>query len=76
MTDSPVTDRVISQGRALVRAIEAMTEIEPSGWFERALARLHCSEILKRFPESPAAADAKALLATLGRPAGEPGKTE
>ena len=40
MTDSPVTDRVISQGRALVRAIEAIGEIEPSGWFERALARL------------------------------------
>lgn len=40
MTDTTVTDRVISQGRALVRAIEALGEIEPSGWFERALSRL------------------------------------
>jgi hypothetical protein len=40
MTDAAFTDRVTAQGRALVRAIEALREIEPSGWFERALARL------------------------------------
>jgi hypothetical protein len=40
MTDTAVTDHVINQGRALVRAIEALGEIEPTGWFERALSRL------------------------------------
>ena len=35
-----LTDRIISQGRALVRAIEALGTIGPSGPFERALARL------------------------------------
>ena len=40
MTDTAVADRVISQGRALVRAIEALAGIEPSSWFERALVRL------------------------------------
>ena len=34
MTDSELTDRILRQGRALVRAIE------PSGPFERALAGL------------------------------------
>jgi hypothetical protein len=37
-TDLP--DRIILQGRALVRAIEALGTIQPSGPFERALARL------------------------------------
>ena len=32
------TDRVITQARALVRAIEAIGIIEPSAWFERAIA--------------------------------------
>jgi hypothetical protein len=40
MTDAAVTDHVIAQGRALIHAIEALGEIEPSGWFERMLARL------------------------------------
>lgn len=40
MTNAIVTNRIIAQGRALVRAIEALGEIEPSGWFERALTRL------------------------------------
>jgi hypothetical protein len=31
MTDTAVADRVITQGRALVRAVEALGEIEPSG---------------------------------------------
>jgi hypothetical protein len=39
MTETTV-NRVISQGRALVRAIEVLQELEPSGWFERALACL------------------------------------
>jgi hypothetical protein len=33
-------DRTIAQGRALVRAIEALDTIEPTGPFERAPARL------------------------------------
>jgi hypothetical protein len=38
--DLSLTDRIILQGRALVRAIEALGTIEPTGPFERALARL------------------------------------
>jgi hypothetical protein len=34
------TDRIIQQGRALVRAIEALGTIEPSGPFERLIAGL------------------------------------
>jgi hypothetical protein len=35
MTASNHITRIILQGRALVRAIEALSTIEPSGWFER-----------------------------------------
>ena len=34
-----LTNRITTQGRALVRAIEALSTIEPSGPFEQALAR-------------------------------------
>ncbi|MCK4472258.1 MAG: hypothetical protein KAW49_10780 [Anaerolineae bacterium] len=40
MTNPDLTDLIITQGRALVRAIEALGTIEPTGPFERALARL------------------------------------
>jgi hypothetical protein len=40
MTDPTPTDRILRQGRDLVRAIEALDTIEPTGPFERALARL------------------------------------
>jgi hypothetical protein len=40
MTENATTDHIISQGSALVRAVEALDEIKPSGWFERMLARL------------------------------------
>ena len=40
MTDSNPTDQIIAQGRALVRAIEAMDIIIPSGRFERWQTRL------------------------------------
>ena len=36
--DPEHTEHVISQGRALVRAIEALDTIKPSGWFEQAVA--------------------------------------
>ena len=40
-TNDPThTDRIIAQGKALVRAIEALGTIEPSGWFERWQARM------------------------------------
>jgi hypothetical protein len=40
-TSDPIhTDRIIAQGKALVRAIEALDTIEPSGWFERWQMRL------------------------------------
>ena len=35
-----LTDRILEQGKALVRAIEALGTIKLSGAFERALARL------------------------------------
>lgn len=38
MTNLELTDRILRQGRALVRAIEALGTIEPTGPFERALA--------------------------------------
>ena len=41
MTDPNHTDRITTQGRALMHAIETVgTTIEPSGPFERALAGL------------------------------------
>jgi hypothetical protein len=40
MTDPAHTDRIIAQGKALVRAIEALSIIEPSGWFEHWQMRL------------------------------------
>ena len=40
MTEPELTNRILRQGRALVRAIEALGTIQPSGPFERALARL------------------------------------
>jgi hypothetical protein len=38
--DLDLTNRIIAPGRALVRAIETLGTIQPSGPFERALARL------------------------------------
>ena len=40
MVDPALTDHLIAQGRALVRAVEALSIIEPAGPFERLLARL------------------------------------
>jgi hypothetical protein len=40
VTNPDPTDHIITQGRALVRAIEALGTIQPTGLFERALARL------------------------------------
>ncbi len=40
MTDPALTDRILRQGKALVRAIEALGTIEPSGPVERAVARV------------------------------------
>ena len=38
--DPAATDRIIAQGRALVRAIEGLGEIDPSGPLERTMAGL------------------------------------
>jgi len=38
--ETSTTDRVIRQGRALVRAIEGLTTIDPTGPIERAIAGL------------------------------------
>ena len=57
-TNDPThTDRIIAQGKALVRAIEALSTIEPSGWLERwqagllvAAYRHRLREIIKVVP--------------------------
>ena len=36
MTNPELTNRILRQGRALVRAIEVLGTIQPSGPFERA----------------------------------------
>ena len=46
MTD--LTDRIILQGRALVRAIEALGTIQPPDPFERALAHLLMASYKRR----------------------------
>jgi hypothetical protein len=43
-----LTDRVLAQGKALARAIAAMEIIEPSDWFERAIAGLLLSAYRRR----------------------------
>ena len=48
MTDPDHTDRIIAQGKALVRAGEAPSPIEPSSPFERALARLPLAAYKRR----------------------------
>jgi len=45
MTHLAPTDHLISQGRALVRAIEALGTIEPTGPLERGLGNVSQSEI-------------------------------
>ena len=40
MGDHAITDRILTQDKALVRAIEALGTIEPSGPFERALGQM------------------------------------
>ena len=40
LNESTHTDQIIAQGKALVRAIEALGTVEPSGWFERWQMRL------------------------------------
>ncbi len=43
-----LTNRILAQGKALVRAIEALEAIEPSGWFERVIAGLLLSAYKRR----------------------------
>jgi hypothetical protein len=48
-TDAPeLTDHILRQGRALVCGIETLGTIEPTGPFERALARLLMSAYKRR----------------------------
>jgi len=58
VSDHELTDRIIRQGRALVRAIEALGTIEPSGWFERAMAGLLQAAYKRRLRAIIAAAPA------------------
>jgi len=71
MTDASATDRAISQGRALVRAIEALGEIEPSGWFERALVRLLLAGYRRRLCGIVEAVPASAQATILGMGSGD-----
>jgi hypothetical protein len=58
MANPDLTDCLISQGLALVRAIEALGTIEPSGPFERALARLLMAAYKRRLRAIAAAVPA------------------
>ena len=49
MTDPELTDHIIAQGRALVRAIEALGTIESIGPLERLLAGLLLSAYERRY---------------------------
>jgi hypothetical protein len=40
MADPETTDRILRQGRALVQAIEGLSEIKPTGPIERVIAGL------------------------------------
>jgi hypothetical protein len=40
MTTPALTDRILRQGKALVRAVDALGTVEPDDPFERALTRL------------------------------------
>ena len=40
VTNPTHPDRIIAQGKALMKAIESLSTIEPSGWFERWQVRL------------------------------------
>jgi hypothetical protein len=53
-----LTDRILSQDRALVRAIEALGTIQPTGPSERALARLLMAAYKRRLRAIVAAAPA------------------
>ena len=46
--DPEHVDHIIQQGRALVRAIEALGTIEPTGWFERLIAGLQLAAYKRR----------------------------
>ncbi len=48
MTDPALTDRIIAQGHALVRAIEALGTIEPTSPFERVLPGLPLAAYKRR----------------------------
>jgi len=50
------TDQIIAQGRALVRAIEALNVIEPSDYFEGHIAELLAAAYERRLEEILAAA--------------------
>lgn len=50
------TLRIIQQGKALVRAIEALTTIDSTGWFETALTRLLLAAYKRRLRAVVAAA--------------------
>ena len=54
--DTDLTQRVIEQGRALVHAIEWLRVVEPSGWFERAIAGLLLAAYRRRLKMIIAAA--------------------
>jgi hypothetical protein len=48
MADHAITDRILTQDEALVRAIEALGTIEPSGPIEAMLARLLLAAYTRR----------------------------
>lgn len=51
MIDSNATETVIEQGKALVRAVAALSTIEPSNHFERHIAKLLAAAYERRLRE-------------------------
>ena len=72
LADPEGADRVISQGRALVRAIEAPATIEPSDDSERASARLLMRDRKRRLRAVIAADPPRVDEGTLGASEGIP----
>ena len=51
MTDSDAAKTVIEQGKTLVRAVAALSAIEPSNYFERHIAKLLAAAYERRLRE-------------------------
>jgi hypothetical protein len=61
MTDAELVNRVIRQGRALVKAIEGLSEVDPTGPIERLMIRMLLDSYKQRLQALVAALPAWAV---------------